>query len=131
MAEQAQVDGGIYDQIVRSVVDHLHRQGFSEVMARAQGFAVPERVRWEEGHEGVVPHITARYNKAVYVFDIETRNHINEGQVEDRWRLLSAYARRHQGKFYLVIPESRADYLEKVVSSLDVRLEFLKLSGID
>lgn len=121
MAEQAQVDGGIYDQIVRSVVDHLHRQGFS----------VPERVRWEEGHEGVVPHITARYNKAVYVFDIETRNHINEGQVEDRWRLLSAYARRHQGKFYLVIPESRADYLEKVVSSLDVRLEFLKLSGID
>ncbi len=121
----------VYGQVVQFVAAYLRQQGFSSIKANAEGFPLPGRVRWEEEDEGVVPHITGEHNGSVYVFEIETRDQIEPQQVEDRWRLLWIYARRHHGKFYLVVPETRAAYLRDVVKNLNVKPEFLKLSGIE
>jgi hypothetical protein len=129
------VEGGsaasVYDQIVHSVAAHLRQQGFSSVKANSEGFSTPGKVKWEEEDEGVVPDITGEYKGSVYVFEIETGDQIEAKKVEDRWRLLSVYAKRHDGKFYLVIPETKADHLQKCVQDLSVQPQFLKLSGIE
>lgn len=122
---------GIYNQIVHSVVGHLKQQGFSSVKANAQGYTTPVKVKWDEEDEGVVPDITGEHQGSVYVFDIETCDKIDRKKAEDRWRLLSVFAKRHNGKFYLVVPETKAEYLEEVVEDLNVQPEFLKLRGID
>lgn len=121
----------VYDQIVHSVVAHLREAGFSSVRANQEGFASPARVQWDDEDEGVVPDIIGEHNGALYVFEIETRDQIEANNVKDRWRLLSVYAKRHNGKFYLVIPETKAGYLRAFAKDLGVRPEFLKLSGID
>ncbi len=128
-----EMDGAaaVYDQIVRSVAEHLTQQGFSSVRANSEGFSPPNAVKWEDEDEGVVPDLVGEHNGAVYVFEIETRDQLEAKHVEDRWRLLSAHARRHNGKFYLVTPEGKAGYLEKFVARLSVQLELLKLRGID
>ena len=121
----------MYDQIVQSVVGHLQQQGFSSVKANTNGFQKPTKIRWDEEDEGVVPDITGEHKGSVYVFEIETRDEIVPEKVEDRWRLLSVFAKRHHGKFYLVIPEQKAEYVQEVVDDLSVQPEFLKLRGID
>jgi hypothetical protein len=121
----------VYDQIVHSITDHLRQQGFSSVRANSEGFSRPGKIKWEEEDEGVVPDVTAEHNGAVYVFEIETRDHLEPENVEDRWRLLSVHAKRHHGRFYLVTPETKAGYLERFAARIDVQPEFLKLSGID
>ena len=121
----------VFDQIVSSVVLHLKQQGFSAVKANANGYATPLKVKWDEEHEGVVPDITGEHQGSVYVFDIETGDRINRNKAEDRWRLLSAFARRNNGKFYLIVPEKKASYVQEVAEDLKVQTEFLRLSGIE
>ena len=121
----------VYDQIVHSVVDHLRQQGFSSVKANSDGYVRPGKVKWDAAHDGVVPDITGEHKGSIYVFEIETRDHIEPKKVEDRWRLLSVFAKRYNGKFYLVIPETKADYLQEFVEELNVQPEFLKLRGIE
>jgi Holliday junction resolvase len=121
----------VYETIVQLMVDHLEQQGFTSLKANSQGFVTPGKVRWDEEDDGVIPDITGEHKGSVYVFEIETRDDLEAKKVEDRWRLLSVYAKRHQGKFYLVIPETKADYLKDFVEDLTVQPEFLKLKGID
>ena len=121
----------IYESIVQLMVDHLKQQGFTSLKANSKGFITPGKVRWDEEDDGVIPDITGEHKGSVYVFEIETRDDLEPKKVEDRWRLLSVYAKRNQGKFYLVIPETKADYLKDFVEELNVQPEFLKLTGID
>lgn len=121
----------VYHQIVQFVVEHLRQQGFSSVRANSEGFSIPGKVKWEEEDEGVVPDITGEHNGSVYVFEIETRDNLEAKHVEDRWRLLSVHAKRHNGKFYLVTPETKAGYIKEFVAGINVHPEFLKLSGIE
>lgn len=121
----------VYDQIVHSVAGHLREQGFSSVRANSQGFSPPVKVKWDEEDEGVVPDITGEHEGSVYVFEIETGDHLEAKKVEDRWRLLSAHAKRNHGRFYLVVPEAKAAYLQEFVEDLSVRPELLKLRGIE
>ena len=121
----------MYDQIIQSVVGHLYQQGFSSVKANTSGYQKPMKVKWDEEDEGVTPDIIGEHKGSVYVFEIETRETIVPEKVEDRWRLLSVYAKRHHGKFYLVIPEEKAEYVQEVVDDLSVQPELLKLRGIN
>lgn len=129
--DRADDAGLVHDEIVRSVAQHLRQQGFSSVWANSEGFSRPGRIKWEDDDEGVEPHIIGEHNGSVYVFEIETRDALEAREVQDRWRLLSVHARRHNGKFYLVIPEGSARYLRNFVEGLTIKPEFLKLSGLD
>lgn len=120
-----------YDQIIRSVAGHLQEQGFSTVKANTTGYPKPAMIKWDEKDEGVMPDIIAEHNGSIYVFELATSEHIDVAQVEDRWRLFSVYAKRYHGKFYLVIPEQKAEYLRGIIRKLTVQPEFLKLRGID
>lgn len=121
----------LYDLIVNSVVGYLRQQGFSSVKANTSGFSAPNVVKWDDTDTGVLPDITCEHNGALFVFEIETADALEEERVEDRWKLLSVHARRFNGKFYLVIPEQKADDVQDVVKSLDVQTELLKLSGVE
>ena len=125
------ISASVFERIVRYVADYLKQQGFSAVQSSCEGFTQPARIRWDEEDEGIMPHIVAEHSGAVYVFEVEMRTSIEKGAVEDRWRLLSVHATRHNGKFYLVTPEATAMYLEGLVKALGVRAEFLKLSGVE
>ncbi len=125
------VSSSVYDQIVNSVADHLRQQGFSSVRANTKGFLQPGTIKWEEDDEGVIPDITGEHNGSLYVFEIETSGHIDARKVEDRWRLLSAHSKRHNGKFYLIIPETKSGYVQAFIERLNVKPELLKLRGIE
>lgn len=121
----------VFEQIVHSVADHLKQEGFSSVRANVEGFSRPGRIKWEESDEGVVPDMTGEHNGCTYVFAIETRDRIEPHEVEDRWRLLSVHAKRHNGKFYLVIPEAKAGYIQSFVEKSGVNPKILKLRGLE
>jgi hypothetical protein len=113
------------------VVGFLNQQGFSEVKANSSGYSPPTRIKWDDKDRGILPDITGEYNGALYVFEIETSKQLQPTNVEDRWKLLSVHARRYNGKFYLVIPEPRADHVQGVAENLDLQPEYLKLRGVE
>ena len=119
-----------FDRIVYSVVGRLRQQGVTSIKANCSGFVQPGVIRWDENDEGIVPDIVAEHDGATHVFEIETRGNLDPNTVEDRWRLLSVFARRSKGKFYLIIPEQKEDHLQRIVNDLSLRPEILKLQGI-
>lgn len=121
----------LYSRIINSVVGYLQQQGFSAVRANSSGYSQPNLVRWDEQDKGVLPDITCEYDGALYVFEIETGERLETTRVENRWKLLSVHAKRYNGKFYLVIPEPKAEAVQEVVNELDVQPEFLKLRGVE
>ena len=123
-------DQTLYNQIVHSVVGHLRQSGFSKVKANCPEYTAPGKVKWDENDEGVVPDIVGEREGSVYVFEIETGKVLEPEAVKNRWHLLSVHARRFNGKFYLVTPENTADSLQELADKLDLRPEFLRLSGI-
>ena len=120
----------LFEQIVHSVVGTLRKQGVSGIKANCEGFIQPGKVQWDEKDDGVTPDILVEHDGAVHVFEIETRDDLRPEIVENRWRLLSVFARRKSGKFYLVIPEKKVEHLREVMRDIEVQPEILKLSGI-
>lgn len=121
----------IFNNIIRVVVGFLKDQGFSSLKAVGPGFTSPSTVKWDDNHDGVIPHITGEHDGSVYVFEIETCQASDPKKKSDRWRLLSVFAQRNKGSLYLVVPESKEGYIKKVVNEMDVNPSFLKLSGLD
>lgn len=120
----------VYDQIVHSVAAYLHTEGFLSVKANCEGFSLPDKVKWDDDDEGVVPDITGERHGALYVFEIQNCDDLEAKNVEDRWRLFTAYAKRNHGKFYLVVPEEKAGYLREFSRNLSVQPEYLQLTGL-
>lgn len=120
----------LYDQIVHSVVGELRQQGVESIKASCEGFTTPGKIQWDEKDEGIMPHIVAEHQGAVHIFEIETRDEVDPDSVGDRWRLLSVYAKRCNGDFYLLIPEKKEDDFQRVFDEISVQPKILKLRGI-
>lgn len=123
-------DRSLYDQIVHSVVTHIRQHGFSGVKANSPAYTMPGTVKWDDHDEGVVPDIVGEHGDAVYVFEIVNTDQLQPEAVSNRWRLLSAHAKRLNGTLYLVTPERAAETVRKLAEALELRPKLLRLSGI-
>lgn len=120
----------VYDHVIHTLIGELRGQGVSAIKANAEDFTTPGRIKWDEKDEGIIPDILVEHQGSTHVFEIEIDDDLQPSVVEDRWRLLAAYTRRLQGKFYLVIPEHREEAVGVLLEQLSVKPEILKLQGL-
>ena len=119
-----------YDQIINVVAEHLQQEGFRHIQANISGYDQPERVKWEPGDKGVLPDMTAEAKEKTFVFEVENRvQNVNESLI-DRWRLLSAHARRNGGDLYLVVSEDNVQDIRRSLANEKVSARILPIAGV-
>ena len=64
-------------------------------------FKTPAGIRIKDGNRTYVPDITARFEHGSNLYAIELKNEFKP----EKWRLFSIHAKKHNGNFYLIVPE--------------------------
>jgi hypothetical protein len=71
-------------------------------------FKSPNKITYKGDNNGYIPDIEAIVDKKLHVYSIELNNHIHT----EKWRLLSLYAKKNDGHFYLVVPDFAKDEIK-------------------
>jgi hypothetical protein len=121
---------GTYDQIIKVVAEHLENEGFRKIYANTDGFDQPERVKWESGDKGVLPDMLAKARDKTYVFEVEDTEVSLDEDLVDRWRLLSAHARRNGGDLYLIVPQDNVSKVRSSLTESNVSAQILPVTGV-
>ncbi len=72
------------------------------------GYDSPNKISLKGKDEGYTPDIAAIFDNSTTVYEIE----LNKTMPVEKWRMLSLYARKNNGNFYLVVP----DYLKEPIT---------------
>lgn len=81
-----------------------------------KGFGMPEKVKIKGNEDGYTPDIAAVYDKETHIYEIE----LSKDLTTDKWQLLSMYAKRNNGNFYLVVPDYLREPVKKELDSKDI-----------
>jgi len=99
--------------VTRILVNKLRRDISPELIKarHIMGFELPEKIAAEGSNIEAVPDIIAVCNSGILVYKIE----LNRSFPVYTWKLLSGYARKNNGRFYIVIPDDMKNSVEKEI----------------
>lgn len=85
-----------------------------KIMAKhIEDFDNPEKLTYEGKKNGFVPDIIAYFKKEANVYEIELDQKVSV----DKWQLFDAFAKKNNGKFYVVVPDSFREEIRKIIKS--------------
>ncbi|HDR67718.1 MAG TPA: hypothetical protein ENN61_01580 [Bacteroidaceae bacterium] len=81
------------------------------------GFANPDKIFDRNKDRGYVPDITAHFEDAAYIYEIEPDN--SDMPVE-KWRIFSTYARDNNGSLYILVPDYIKEDVEQELNDKNI-----------
>lgn len=103
------------NEVIKAFVKYLKKEGFGEIKANVKGFESPDEVKAQHQSTGIVPNLTANSSGKMYLFEFEDLRYDVESEIIPRWKMLSNYAQKKQGEFFLVIEENRVDQIKSLL----------------
>ena len=104
------------DNLVRS----LGKSDFSRVRATLEGLTPPAKIF------GSQPDATA-WKEREYIFDLETDVSVKGAQCGVKWRDFGIYARDHDARFCVVVPETSALIARIRLALMEIDAEVLTI----
>ena len=124
MANRSEQEAREHENLIKSMADHLAKQGYLDIKADLEGYERPAVVKSVRGE--FVPDITCstsgKYRKFV-VIEVESCRSIFDPHTVDEWEALGREARIRAGEFHVAVPrrcglEAGEDLVKKRISQL-------------
>jgi hypothetical protein len=113
-----------HDVMVKQVADILISKRHQNVKADLKGYIQPNLLRWKGENSGHIPDVTSQLDgKLKIIVEVETDDSINDQHTSDQWKLFSAYAKRDNAEFIIVVPKGAEAKAEKRKNELNVEGE--------
>ncbi len=116
-----------HDRMVEYVAKILVGKGYKDVRADLQGFKQPRRIIWESSGEGYLPDVTARSDDDFRIFEVETKDSINDEHTADQWKLFASYADVNKAMFYVVFPKGSVDDVKNRLKELGLEAYLMEV----
>ena|SRR5210317_1908046 len=103
------------EQVAQAVITQMERNYEGAVVETnlLKNYKTPGKVVWKSNNIGYKPDIKVITSKGLTkLFEIELGSGINE----EKWRLLSLYAKMKKGDFTLVVPEHMISRIETIIA---------------
>ncbi len=107
--------------LIRSLILRLQKSGYKHLRADLQGLKRPETISGNPLDETYVPDVTG-YGLEENIFEVETPDTIYDEHTEKQWTSFAEYAKKRNGKFWVVVPRGAGEDAQS-------RLHRLNLSG--
>ena len=86
----------------------------------------PRSLSFKWNKKSFKPDIVAFYPNKRDLFTIEPKiNKKNISELISKWILMTIEAKRHGGKFYLVVPPKHVDYCSELIQDKQLRVELI------
>lgn len=108
------------DRMLGSLVRSLGKSDFSRVKAKIDGLTPPAKIY------GSQPDATA-WKEREYIFDLETDVSVKGAHCSVKWRDFGIYARDHDARFCVVVPEASALVARIRLALMEIDAEVLTI----
>ena len=90
------------DRTIKYVVEILAEKNNKKIRATIPGYDSPQRVIRKSTNESYIPEVTAFKNNQFRIFAVETKDSLEHGEPEGRWKLFAEFAKQNDALFYIV-----------------------------
>jgi hypothetical protein len=89
--------------VTKAVISKIQDEDIPEKIKaiHMKEFETPDKISVKGKNVGYTPDIEAFFKKEVKIYEIE----LDKKMPVEKWRLLSLYAKKKNGNFYLVVPD--------------------------
>ena len=118
--------------MVKSIISHLEKKGFTEIKADADDYERPARLLKKDSEEVFIPNITAKKYSNKYYFEIVPRGRDSDGRMVQKLTTLSALAHLKDGKLCLVVPNGKLRYTTQLLEkNRQIDADILPMKSLD
>jgi hypothetical protein len=113
--------------ILSNAVDILKSKGFEHIQADVEEFERPAKLIKRGSDMVFTPDLTAEQNDGKCYFEIVRTAKRDKSQLIDKWSLLSAVAKHKNGHFFLLVPDGKMNYAQKILKEQKIEAEIIKM----
>lgn len=89
-----------------------------------KGYPVPDKIAFKGDEDAHAPDIEAIYDNEHHLYEIELDDNVKI----NKWKLMSLYAKKNSGKFYLVVPRWLKDPIIDQIKKEKIRARVISFS---
>ena len=79
-------------------------------------YDTPEKLAFKGQKDGYIPDIVAFFKTEANVYEIELEKEISI----EKWHLFDVYAKKYNGRFYIVVPDSLKEAIKKLIKEKEI-----------
>tara|TARA_B110000037_G_scaffold72053_1_gene86842 strand:+ start:850 stop:1206 length:357 start_codon:yes stop_codon:yes gene_type:complete len=113
---------------IKKLIEEIKATNPIRLQVKGKGDESPRPIGFYNAKKQFIPDIVARFEKKRNYYTIEKS--ITEKDMHSlvfKWILFAAEARKFSGKFFLVIPKSKADICNQVIQEKQLDFEVIAL----
>ncbi len=108
------------DRMIKYVVDILSEKKNEKIRTIIPGFDSPQRVIRKSTSETYIPEVTALKNNQFRIFAVETKEALEQGEPEGRWKLFAEFAQQNAALFYIVFPAGQVAIVKNKLEEFNI-----------
>jgi len=108
------------DRMIKYVVDILSEKKNEKIRTIIPGFDSPQRVIRKSTSETYIPEVTALKNNQFRIFAVETKETLEQGEPEGRWKLFAEFAQQNATLFYIVFPAGQVAIVKNKLEEFNI-----------
>jgi hypothetical protein len=113
--------------ILSNAVNILKSKGFEHIQADGEEYERPAKLIKKGTDMVFTPDLTAEQNHGKCYFEIVRTAKRDKSKLIDKWSLLSAMAKHKNGHFFLLVPDSKMNYAQKILKEERIDAEIIKM----
>lgn len=105
--------------VTRAVISKIKEENKPDNIkaSHLKDFESPSKISYKgKEKQQYMPDIVATYNNGINVYEIELEDDLQP----EKWSLMSLYAKKNHGNFYLVVPDYKRDIIKKMIIDKDI-----------
>jgi hypothetical protein len=104
--------------VTKAIISKIQDENMPEKIKaiHLKDYDTPDKISVKGKNIGYTPDIEAFFKKEINVYEIE----LDKKMPVEKWRLLSLYAKKNNGNFYLVIPDYLRGPVKDEISKNDI-----------
>ena len=107
------------EKMIQYVTGILSKKNNKNIRATISGFDSPKRAIRKSTGEAYIPEVTAEKGGQLRLFAVETKDSLNQEELEARWKLFSDCAKQNDALFYIVFPQGMVATIKDKLEEFD------------
>lgn len=113
--------------MIARAVDILRNRGFENIRADVGELEKPSRITKKGTDVEFTPDLTALFRDGQCYFEIVKKSRKDKAGLINKWSLLSMIARMRNGSFFVMTPQGKLNYTQKLISENKIQAEIIKM----
>ena len=105
-----------YQEMIKTVAEYLQKKGFENIKADIDDYEPPAKMNKQGTDITFIPNITARKTDgSKFYFEVVSKEQEDQELLLSKWSMLSAFASLRGGKFYLIVPNGKLRFTNRLL----------------